>query len=371
MPETISVLSHNNFFDNLHDSRPCVVKLPDGSPIRIKGSHLFFGDLLGDDLLAIPPAGSISREFNLADLVPKEVGTGATVLTVSLEASVEGVVGAHTFEETTIISKAQLRAITLSVPAIEVTMTLGLDATTPEPTALPRKRSRIEARAVEFSISPLPTPDPLPAPPTHGLRIMPGDCNDTQSAKMNLAITEAGTLTKAGLAAAAAARLPPFTSFFAPRHGPAVTGVLTRAQSSILGELDSRPIDAMCTDYKNWCKLRKGRIRGYANKELVVSAGHHLESVVMCPSAFTFGLLDTTCGGTPEPVVSIGYIMLHELSHLDPVLEIIDIAYNVDNCQTLRRRKDDRPTLNADSYAWMSAYAAMMGLGKDQTCPAT
>jgi hypothetical protein len=127
----------------------------------------------------------------------------------------------------------------------------------------------------------------------------------------------------------------------------------------------------MCTDYKDWCKLRNGRIRGYANKEIVVSAGQHLESVVLCPSAFTFGAIDTTCGGTPEPIVSIGYIMLHELAHLDPVLEIIDVAYGVPHCQALRRQGATSPTLNADSYAWMSAYAAMMGLGKEQTCPAT
>lgn len=137
---------------------------------------------------------------------------------------------------------------------------------------------------------------------------------------------------------------------------------MTRAIQSGLGQ--GAPIRVTCLDVFNYCKgngrqviagyVAQSRIRGFT------------PAIVLCPIGLTLPYNPTPCSAPPG-TMSIGYLLLHELSHVESISgpglavndEVGGTAQAVGNA--VKAGRDT--TTEASAYGLLGTWAWDMGLG--------
>ncbi|MCJ1483696.1 hypothetical protein MMC06_003864, partial [Schaereria dolodes] len=232
---TVSVLHHNNVFDNTSLSMPFRVVDQEGHKIPIAWTHIVH---TAGSYLNLRPGEQFHRDFNLTDYIHFEPETQTITknISISLPARVEG------FEQTgkSIEDTPVNNRLSESIPPSFVTIDskpLNLTWTSYA------HHSSTEKRAVWN-------------PP--GINIVPGQCTGSDLGAMQNAILDASYLAGAGLNAAASFTLLPWTYFFKSDIGVSTTvaAVYQRLIQSQLGQ--GQTIAATCQDRYSYCNLRPG-----------------------------------------------------------------------------------------------------------------
>ena len=384
--QNVSVLALNNMFDVLHNSCPAMVFSDNGTAVPVAASHLMYDGLLYDDLLNIQPGQNFSRRFDLKDYLHQPPGANGTFIialptkfkgifgddntgdgdngTSSLNSSLAQAVSSQDGE----LSPSQLSDITLSSENITVSLTWD------EIVASARRKRYSDIDPVEDVFDVDIDPSPLTRPTPSGVEVDPS-CSPTPATKMNKAVRDAGLLAEAATNAATSGGYP-LNYFFQSTDGNAVTDIMKNVRAAVNKESGSAHVDVLCEDVKEWCKLKGGRIRGYADNRVVADSDEALARVVMCPSAMRSSENPPPCVRGPASMVTLGYVMLHELMHIDQIdghRHIGDLEYGIYGCHSLASPANPAdPKSNADSYAWLASFAWALGFGNWQgsPCPA-
>ncbi|KAI9842776.1 MAG: hypothetical protein M1838_002986 [Thelocarpon superellum] len=372
----ISVVALNNIFDLLHRSAPVKAVGSNGTAVPVAASHLMYDGLFLEDLFTLAPGENFTRDFNLSYYVrPDDAGDGP--VTVAIHSHFQGIIGddfdgALAINETTNTTNliGELAAVNLSSIAVTAA---NLSVQLPRLSAFPiAKRVILIHDEDESDVDIGPTPTELPR---SGITVDSKTCKDKRASRMAIAIRDADLLAVAGANAATKGNYP-LNYFFRSSDTDAVTRIMERVHSSVMAETGSAAVDIMCEDVKSWCRRKRaGRIRGYADNKVIAKRDESLAYVVMCPSAMSASENPDPCSSKPDQVLRLGYVLLHELMHVDAIADgrhIGDLEYGVPGCHSLVGNWNPAsPRFNADNYAWLASWAWDLGFGNwtGEPCP--
>lgn len=348
----ISVLKHNTIFDTSHLSVPFKVTNAAGTGLPMGMSHLFYSGVGRDDFLDLAPGRNFTRELNLTEYVALEPEESKRLQTIEISLPStfrglkdhDGVYDVHPAAEGRLIdgqlqfgdvSKANLTSISHTSVPFQITL------------SVPARRSRVEARQ---------------APVPGGLQLLVHECTPRDAAKADTGMLHASYLAGAALNAASNFGNVPFNYFFPGnlRAASIVAGVMNRVIQSHLGQ--GAPIHVTCNDFANRCKVNRALIiPGY-----VAQYPDFIPAIVLCSTGLSLPLNPTPCSARPG-TVSIGNLLLHELSHVQsisgPGLDVQDevggLAQNVGDA--VKAGRDT--TTDASAYGFLGSWAWDLGLG--------
>ncbi|KAI9880212.1 MAG: hypothetical protein M1830_004798 [Pleopsidium flavum] len=346
----VSVLKHNNIFDTSHMSFPFKITDSAGNRLPMGGSRIHYSGMSNDDLLNLAPGCNFTRHFNLTDYVDlgSELGTSKTI-TISLPSTFRGLKGhngAHQIHPAT--EGPLLTGVSHSTTPLQLKLPVPI-----EPARMKKRQSRAGGIALA---------------PNH-------QCSVADAAKLSTAILHASYLAGAALNAASSFGDIPFNYFFPANTATVskVAGVLTRVQQSQQGQ--GQVIRVTCNDFAEHCVDQRGP-KGQVTPAYAAQARGYHPTIVFCPAGLTLPVNPPPCS-QPPGTVSIGWIMLHEMVHIQsisgPVLDIFDetgqLASSVGNA--VKAGQDT--TTDANAYSYLGTWSWDLGLGgqpwnQKQTC---
>ena len=412
--QNVSVLATNNLFDVLHDSQAVTVQASNGTSLPQLTSTIAYLGTLYTDLLNLEPGATFAREIDLTQYLAPPIAGGNLSYVISVPSVFEGIVGpslappnipttdadpegsandtSPSWNATLSgdLDEAQLQNITLAASPINVTITwpaqqLAITGATSfvnvingrpgSPVNDPPQQVETERKRRRQVV----TDDEWEAVPIHLNQAGSGiSVNASCPSKTHFFLTQA--VTNAGLLAGAAQTAArtggyPFNFFFRDGDQSRVQDVMGNVVAAVANQTGSAQVEVMCNDWKNWCSLKGGRIGGYAHNAVVAESGSALSSVVLCPRSLGFSLEGQPCTNPPSGQVTLGYIMLHELMHINAIANgphIGDIVYGERNSHNLAGNGGPGdPKANADNYAWLGSWAWTLGFGNwaGSACP--
>lgn len=339
----ISVLKHNTIFDTSHQSVPFRITDMAGTRLPMGVSHLFYSGVGWEDFLDLAPGQKFTREFNLTEYValePKGLEHLQTI-EISLPSAFQGLKD-HNGVDVHPAAKGQ---------SINGQLRLG-------------NMTSISHTSAPFQISlPVTAHHSLPKTRredvTGGLQLIAGTCSPPDAAKASMGMLHASYLAGAALNAASNFSEKPFNYFFpaGQRSANIVAGVMTRVIQSQLGQ--GQYIGVSCQDHLKECQYG---VSGY----MAAHQKRFNPSIVLCPDGLRFPPNPPPCSARPG-TVSIGYLLLHELMHVQsisgPGLIIGDETGQtaLDVAKAIRAHRDT--TTDCNAYAYLGTWAWDLGLG--------
>lgn len=208
---------------------------------------------------------------------------------------------------------------------------------------------------------PQPNTATHPKQQTHGLQLLPGECNGPQLSAMETAIQDASLLANAAINAAANFTAEPFNYFFKSdlQTATTVTGVLSRVQSALQEKGDL--INATCTDTYRQCRR--------SVEHLILGYTAHTEPplIVLCALGLQLPRNPTPCTDSSPGTISLGFIFLHEMTHVrhisGPGLMIEDVTGRSPRDVQDALKAGVKTTEDANAYAHLGSMAWDLGLG--------
>lgn len=337
--KSVSVLRNNNLFDRNGLSMPLTIRDDIGRKVPTTWIHAM---VIERSYLELKPGEVFEREFNLTDYIDIRPESGGIPkrISVTLPSSVPG------FEGSSQISNEKVglpqgvkdrlppRSITIDSKPLEVQW------------ASYKRSSHFEKRQWT----------------SRGTTVIPGKCTGDSLTAVKTSILDASYLAGAGLNAAANFTELPFRYFFKGDIATSntVAGVYNRVISSQLG--NGELVGVTCEDVFNRCSTGAIVNPGYA-----AQTPGRAPIIVICPFAFTLPRNPTPCSTKKPGTISLGYLMLHEMTHIasisGPDLDIKDRTG--ETARDVQDHLDDGgdTTLDANAYAYLGSWSWDMGLG--------
>ena len=364
----ITVLKHNTVFDTSHLSIPFQVTTEDGRRIAVGGSHFMYSGMERGDLLDLPPGKNFTRKFNMTEYIAHEwekdkEAPGSVI--VSLFPTLKGKKYYHDSYETHPnglgnVSPSQLRLGDLSKLDLEdiYVKSSSLRFTLPPE----NKHSHYTKRQ--------PTP-PNSSPGIGVITHSSGGCTPEQGQNLSNAILQSRYLAVAAKNAAAKFDSLPF-SYFLPATIEAAN-IVGRAMDGVLqAEQRQGPsVVCHCSDIYRRC-VSEQAVLGYA---VFVEGGDSdfQAQIVMCPAGLEIPSIITPCS-RPPGYLSIAYVLLHELMHIDTISGVLALDWPQPNGYQNARNINanvlagKNTTTDAAALAMLANWAWDLGFATGTTC---
>ncbi len=195
-----------------------------------------------------------------------------------------------------------------------------------------------------------------------GTFIIPGKCTGNNLDAVQNALLDASYLAGAGIVAAQTFTELPFRYFFKGDLPTAntVAGVLDRVQQHFLG--NGPLIGITCEDVYNNCVTGATNTFAYAAQ---TPGGTNPPLIVMCPIGLQLARNPPACSTTKPGSLSLGWLMLHELTHIHSISGTLNIGDTTgESARDVQDHLDDGgdTTLDANAYAYLGSWSWDEGL---------